>query len=501
MSSLGWGVLDWLSEYLPSPGDPTKPLILSDPQAEFVLDWYEVDDAGRFLYRRGELQGAKGWGKSPLGAALSVAEFCGPVRFSHFDSAGEPVGRRWGIEGDPPAWVQVAACSEDQAISNVYAMLWAMLAENDERAARALGINLGRTRLYLNASPGAKLEAVSSSAGAREGQRVTFGVLDESHNWLKSNGGHKLARVIVRNAAKMDGRTLELANAHELGEESVAEQTVEAAEAGAPGVFVSARRPSRQPEPEMEDAALRELLEQVYSGSPWVDLDRLMLEVRDPGPPWSEVMRFYFNTPEAGTLAAVDPALWASRKVRRELVPGERLALGFDGSHCQDGTALVACTEDGFLCPIEIIERPEKVDSWRVNRSVVHRALDSMFETYDVAWLYADPWRWSDELDEWDARWPGRVVELPTNSNRRMPELVDRFRTAIEEETISHSGDPDFTRHVLNARLRKVGRDEDGRGRYAIEKAGPGRLIDACVAAVLSYEASRVAGMAPFVLV
>ena len=48
----------------------------------------------------------------------------------------------------------------------------------------------------------------------------------------------------------------------------------------------------------------------------------------------------------------------------------------------------------------------------------------------------------------------------------------------------------DLTRHVLNARLRKVGRDEDGRGRYTLEKAGPGRLIDACVAAVLAVEAA-----------
>jgi hypothetical protein len=42
----------------------------------------------------------------------------------------------------------------------------------------------------------------------------------------------------------------------------------------------------------------------------------------------------------------------------------------------------------------------------------------------------------------------------------------------------------------LNGRLRKVGRDEDGRGRYTLEKAGPGRLIDALVASVLAYEAS-----------
>jgi hypothetical protein len=51
------------------------------------------------------------------------------------------------------------------------------------------------------------------------------------------------------------------------------------------------------------------------------------------------------------------------------------------------------------------------------------------------------------------------------------------------------TGDEDLTRHVLNARLRKVGRDEGGFGRFTLEKAGPGRLIDGCVAAVLAVEA------------
>ena len=141
--------------------------------------------------------------------------------------------------------------------------------------------------------------------------------------------------------------------------------------------------------------------------------------------------RFFFNFPCGGTPAAVDPVLWASRHLQRELVAGERLALGFDGSQSRDGTALVGCTADGWLFPVEIIERPANVDDWRVDRSKIHRALNYVFETYEA-----------------------------------------------------------LRRHVLNARLRKAGRDEDGRGRYTLEKAGPGRLIDGCIASVLAYEAA-----------
>jgi hypothetical protein len=40
----------------------------------------------------------------------------------------------------------------------------------------------------------------------------------------------------------------------------------------------------------------------------------------------------------------------------------------------------------------------------------------------------------------------------------------------------------------VNARLVGAGRDQDGRGMYLLEKAGPGRLIDACIASVLAFE-------------
>ncbi|MEP6811668.1 MAG: hypothetical protein ABI990_01630 [Actinomycetota bacterium] len=344
--------------------------------------------------------------------------------------------------------------------------------------------------LYLKANPGAKLEAVSSSWGAREGQRVTFGLLDESHNFTKSNGGHRLARVLRPNAAKVDGRTLELANAPEIGEGSIAELTEADYAAGHPGILFHATRPTVEPDPEMDDGELEALLREVYAGAPWVDLPRLLREVRDPGAPWPETCRFFFNLPSAGTLAAVTPTVWASRTRDRQLEPGEQIALGFDGSHSRDGTALCGCTRDGWVFPVEILERPANAgDEWRIDRGRIHRALEYMFDTYKVGFLYADPWQWASELDGWAERWPDKVIAWPTNQNRRMAPAVDRFRSAVTEGHLTHDGDPDLTRHVLNARLRSAGRDGDGCGLYLLEKAGPGRLIDGSVAALLAFEA------------
>lgn len=472
MSSLGHELLRWSHAHLPSPADPSRPLVLSDEQARFVIAFYELDAGGRYVYRRAALQAAKGWGKSPLGAIIALAEFAGPV-------------------APATPWVQLAACSEEQATSNVYSLIWTLLSENDGRAARELGIDLGRGRLYLPSKPGAKLEAVSASWGSREGQRLTFGLLDESHQFLQRNGGHRLARTLRRNAAKTDGRTLELSNAPELGEESIAEETEAHYREGRPGILFEALRPSREPTADMSDAELAELLAEVYHGAPWVELGRLLREVRDPGAPWGEQVRFFFNLPAGGTLAAVEPILWEQRHAVRELVDKEPLALGFDGSHSRDGTALVACTIDGHLVPLVVLERPDGAgDDWRIDRSRVQAALEDAFGRYDVQHLYCDPWQWQDELDEWADRWPDKVTSWPTNSTRRMAPAVDRFRTALAEGRLTHPGHQALTRHVLAARLKPVGRDEDGRGRYLLEKAGPGRLIDACVAAILAYEAS-----------
>jgi Terminase large subunit, endonuclease domain len=248
-------------------------------------------------------------------------------------------------------------------------------------------------------------------------------------------------------------------------------------EAGHVGILFHAKRPSLEPLPEMEDAELLGLLAEVYSGAPWVDIGRLLREARDPGAPWPETQRFFFNLPSSGVLTAVDPTVWADRKRSRELEPDEPIALGFDGSHSRDGTALCGCMRDGWVFPVEIIERPPNADDdWRIDRTPIHRAVEFMFTTYNVAALYADPWQWQSELDAWTEQWPDRVIAWPTNSNRRMAPAVDRFRSAISEGHLTHDGDPRLTRHVLNARLRHAGRDDDGRGLYVLEKAGAAPL-------------------------
>src|SRR4051812_11672221 len=123
LPSLGWELLEWYADKLRIPSGMSigAPLIATAEQARFVIRFYAVNEHGRFIYRRGALMRAKGWGKSPLLAAMALGELCGPTVFAGWDARGFPVGR-----AHPSPWVQIAAVSEDQT-DNTYVALLEML--------------------------------------------------------------------------------------------------------------------------------------------------------------------------------------------------------------------------------------------------------------------------------------------------------------------------------------------------------------------------------------
>lgn len=496
--SLGYEVLAWTARYLPSPMDQAKPLRFTDQQATTIIRWYALDPiTGRFVYRRAALEEAKGYGKSPFAAALALVEFAGPCVFDGWDASGEPVAKPWGGGDTPDPWVQIAAVSEDQT-DNTYAALYEMLVANDHRAAKDLHIDSGRTRLFLTDRPG-RLEPVTASAGSREGQRLTFAVLDETHLWTPRNGGRKLANTLRRNTAKMSGRTFETTNAPTLGEKSVAEQTGDDAEDGTSGILHIAHRPPSEPQPEWTDEQLLEALGQTYADAPWAPRERILQECRDPATDWSDVLRFYFNIRTTGAGRAVDPRVWDSLARPQEVPAGTRIGVGFDGSISRDATVLRGCTEAGYRFLIRKWERPRDAPpDWKVDRADVAQAVAEAFVRYDVGRMYCDPPKWWTEIEDWQRQYgegsdgKPRVLPLDTNQARRFAPAVDRWLTGIREGH-THDGDPFTTENVKSAHLKVVriaDGDEDGRTAHVLIRGDEGRRIDAAVADVLAYEAA-----------
>lgn len=490
--SLGWGVLRWTFHHLPSPSDETQPLIFTPEQARRIVLWYRIDPAtGEFPYLRLVLEDAKGWGKSPMAAALAIAEFCGPVRFDGWDRRGEPIGAPWGVGGRRAPNFQIAAVSEDQT-ENTYGAMRQMLTANQGAAAAELGIDVGLTRLYLPERHGV-LQPVTASAPSREGTPSTGAVLDETHLWRPSNGGVKLARTIRRNVAKGNARTIETTNAPALGENSVAEQSDP--DQPAVGTLHFALRPREEPQPDWSDDQLMAALQESYGDVPWVDKPRLLREMRLPTSPWDDTLRFWFNWRTSSQARAVDARVWDRLADRREIEPGTRIGLGFDGSVSRDATALVGCTPDGYSFPIRIWERPEGASiDWRIPRQQVREAIEYAFERYDVGLMLADPPRWNTEIEDWATQFgKERVLAFDTNQARRMAPAVDRWLTGIREGTHKHSGSTALRRHVLAAHLARVHvtmDESDGRSLFVLVKGDDAAWIDAAVADVLAYQAA-----------
>lgn len=502
--SLGWDLLEWWADHLPSPRDPAEPLILTDEQARTVVAWYALDPrSGKRLYRRGASRRSKGYGKSPMEAAKAIAELAGPVVFDGWDADGEPVGRPWGTGNLPQALVQIAAVSEDQT-ENTHSVVYEFLTANDGAAADALHIDAGLTRSFLrDGDRRGKLEPVTAAAGSREGQPVTYAVLDETHLWTPRNGGVRLAKTLRRNVAKMAGSTYETTNSFVPGEGTVAEGTHRSAELGAEGVFydaVEAPAVVRGVEvtADAPDEILREALKRPYGDSWWVDLDRLVREIRDPDMPWDDSCRFFFNWNRNLTSGFVDITAYDLLARERVVEKGERIGVGFDGSISGDATALYGCTGDGFVFVIAAWERPEGVDVWRVPRGEVHDKVAETFATFDVGRMFCDPPKWWTEIEQWAETYnPSRtedaiVMELDTNQASRFAPACGRFATALDEKSLTHDGGPDLRAHLAACARKKVrlnDDDDDGRTKFVIVKADT-RKIDRAVAAVLAHEAA-----------
>lgn len=487
--TLGWDILDWGSTFLAQPDGANKGDTWSytKEQAKFILWFYAVDEKGRFVYRRALLARPKGWGKSPLLAAISCTELLGPVQFDGFDANGNPVGR--------PSYsplIQLAAVSEAQT-DNTMSLVIEMLGEgyvNDY-----YNIDIGKSRILV---PGGKLEPVTAQAKSREGQRPTFAVLDETHLWIPSNGGDKLAATIRRNLGKINGRSVETTNAYLPGEDSVAEssqaywESITRGEVENPGLMYDFREaPAGTPYERGEER--RKGLVMVYGDAAkenggWVDLDRIEQEMDDPATKEADGRRFYFNQITQGSLQWIDPDKWKAceDKFLRPLDRHDAITLGFDGGIRDDSTALVACRiDDGAIFPIKVWEKPDGSKDWEVDFVSVDLFVRDTIDRYNVVRMNCDPAYWQDIVGRWAIEYDGIVWEWWTNRKKAMAESNERFHTAVMVGNIKHKNDEVLTRHVLNANIEETPWGDLLRK----DIRGGSRKIDAAVAAVLAYEA------------
>jgi hypothetical protein len=495
--TLGYSLGEWIEANLIVPDGERmgQPYLLTDEMWRFLLWLYRLRpdataDMGSeaFVYYGAQLIRPQKWGKDPFAAALVNAHALGEDQFAGWDAYGEPVARP-----HPSPWVQCVATSEDQT-ANTFAPIVTML--RDGPLADTPGLDVGETRIKL---PGVGwIEPATSSGRARLGARLSMATFTESHLMVESNGGVLLAKNMKRNIAGMGGRWIEITNAWDPAEQSVAQRTNKAK---APGVYIDYRPPRVRVDLE-DDAAVLEEIRYVYGDSirsrgGWVREGRILADIRDESTGENEARRYFLNETTGGIQDAVDAIKWAALARPGEvLAGGARVALGFDGSRNLDATSLVACRDDGRLFHLRTWERPRDAKpDWKVPRGEVDQAVRDAFEAYEVGYLYADPYRWQDYIDAWSALWPDKIVEFPTNVEIRMDRAIERFITAYRNKELTHDGDELLARHAGNAALakgkRKPPRENSGIPEFYLKvvKKKQGHWIDTFVAAILAYHA------------
>lgn len=497
--TLGYLVGQWIEAHvvIPDGYNMGQPYKLTDEMWRFLLHLYRLSpDAAPYPaqdglhYTGAQLRRSQKWGKDPFGASIILAEAGGPTRFAGYDADGEPVGRPY-----PSPLIVCLGTSEDQT-SNTWRPLLSMIRRGP--LIDWPDMDAGDTRIKWPG--GGVIEPVTTSARARLGAPLTFLTITESHLFTLQGGYRRVTGAVKRNVAGMDGRWLELTNAWDPTEGSEAQVTAESAD---PRVLLDTVEPRRVEDLHDDEALHAELLRQ-YGDSArerggWVNLNRIRDEVRSSRHMEADRRRFFLNEIVVGESVFVDPTRWDLMARDDMLRPGDLVALGFDGSKYQDATALIACRlTDSRLFTLRVWERPQHADrDWRVPADDVDQAVRAAFGAYQVALMYADPYRWQPYLELWSADFEDRVVEFPTNVERRMDAAIERFVTAFGDNRITHDGSSVLSRHMKNAVVVKGSRKKERPGDEILSthylklaKRGDGMLIDAAVAGVLALAAA-----------
>ena len=510
LHTLGFVVTDWIEAHCRVPGGvyEGEPLTFNGWQLFCTVNHYRVKpgaiaDPRRLLapfhYRRSIVVGPQKCGKSPWGAGMLLAEAVGPSTF---------VG--WAVEGDEYrcedhgcgcGWVYAYQPGEAMGAPRRKSML-GLLAYAESQTQNVYEplqtmIHSGSLREFVHVREGfirlpnrGKIIPLSAAAKSKLGQPLTGGLGDESGLYTARNKVLDTWQTMRRGIAAMQGRTVELTNPWDPMENSAAQQAFESRQTD---IF----RYYRKPPADLSYKNKRDrhkIHAHVYADSPWVDpetIDAEAAELVETDPTQAE--RFFGNRLVQGLGSYMPEKIWdASKDADRIVQPGERIALGFDGSRSGDWTTLRAETADGhrFTPTYGPDSRPTfwNPDEWdgRIPRGEVNAAVAEIFERYRVARMYVDPRHWETQADQWATEHGDDVVVTwPTNQIGRMFDALVRFLEDSAEKVTTHDGDPTMKLHALAA--RKVAKPGD---KYILGKPAETQKIDLLMADVLAHEAA-----------
>lgn len=491
--TLGWLVSDQMSAYLARPDSPEfQEFVPTFEQQEFLNELYRLDpETGRRVIHRAVLSRPRGWGKSPFVAAVMIAEAMFDVVFDGWNADGQPVGKPWSEVRTP--LVLVTAVSEEQT-SNTWTPLLEMIREGS--AVDEFECDPMDTFVALRKG---RIEARTSAARSVKGARAVAAAMDQTEEWVPSNGGRRFAQVLRNNATKLGGMTLETPNAYTVGEKSVAEMSAR---------FWHDIREGRMAD-SVDESTVASLLYDHRQATAGLDLgkredlvaglryaygdssnhpDGCVIHNPPCAPGWSPISRiasdFHDTSNDIVTMCAdflnqidsafdafvTEPELRLIKDEEKVVTATEPITLGFDGSEGRkrgvaDSTVLVGYSvSKKHLFKIGLWEQPEgpKGKGWRPPKLVIEQAVADAFRRYNVVGFFADPSAgWAGEVKSWEAKYGPRLkvnmsatepIRWRQKDVSRTCETFENLYSAITSAEISYDGDLGMTRHFLSAR-------------------------------------------------
>lgn len=512
--TLGDQVCDFIEERAVfGPGSlKGQPARLNEDQRLILFRAYEVypkghPREGRRRFHRVGISVRKGSAKTEFMGWVGFAELHpeAPVRFAGFNKdrtlkPGRPVS-------DP--YIPLLANTKEQVEELAYGALMVVCEMGADPELFDIGIDR-IIRLGVDGEAEGRAVPLAGAPNARDGARTTFQGFDETHRLYLPN--HKSAVETMRqNLPKRpldDPWSLSTTTAGEPGQDSVAEDQHFEAEAIARGEI---KEPTlfyihRQASDGYDMTVFEDRLEAVREASgpdvaEWSDLHWIASEweVNPDGRTYWE--RVWCNRWIAQESQAFNVKTWRDRGPQlndgaleeRRIPLKSYVTLGFDGARMRDSTAIVMTdVRTGLQQLAALWERPDTADDdWEIDESEVREAVEGLFKNYRVLKMYCDPPYWDNTVGEWSVKWPEKVIAWHTNRRTQMIQAISAFSDGIVSGKLTHTGDEDLTRHIGNAGKHYVNNviDEHGQRRWILKKVHPDRKFDACMAAILSWQA------------
>lgn len=503
--TLGDQVADFIEERAVfGPGSlKGQPARLNSDQRLYLYRAYEVfpkghPRAGRRRFNRCGMSVRKGSAKTELLAWISYAELHpeAPVRWDGFERDGTP--RQGRPVADP--YIPLMANTQEQVAELAYGALMVICEEGADP--ECFDIGLDRILRIDGGRPDGKAVAIAGAPNARDGARTTFQGIDEPHRLYLPN--HKAAvETMIANLPKRpmeDPWMCSTTTAGQPGQDSVAEdeyfeaKAIERGEVERPTFFFFHRQASDGYDMDRFEDRVEAIRE--ASGpdvAEWSDLEGIAAQWDRPKADKAYLERVWTNRWTQQAAQAFDLRRWRALGLEGEKIPARsKVAVGFDGARMRDSTALVITDLRSGLQQLGgLWERPADAEpDWEVPEDEVTERLSDIMRTYRVMKMYADPPHWNNTVGEWSVKWPDRVEEWWTNRRRPMVQAIGDYTEAIATGRLSHTDDPDLTRHIGNAGRVQINLlDERGERLWILGKLHPERKFDAAMAAILSWQA------------